>query len=236
MNHFPHVSSLQPEALPVVQPVDWPALIERLSEPFPESEVKWRVGKTNKDKTKILKFAYAEPRAYEDRLDQVCPGAWHVTFEPWGENRIICCLTIHGITRSSTGEQTTSSNNAGTIAEAQAFKRACSKFGLGRYLYHLSTGWEPCDAPVTSHRNGGVLAQRKHLRAEVQPHREALIGPERAKAMALALSNVGVAIDQQLQFVQYTIGLSITRLSALTESQALDIWKAAKDLPHSAHQ
>jgi len=37
-------------------------------------------------------------------------------------------------THSGTGEAWADDENAMTAAEAQAFKRACSCFGLGRYL------------------------------------------------------------------------------------------------------
>jgi hypothetical protein len=39
---------------------------------------------------------------------------------------------------SATGEEWADDENAGTSAEAQAFKRACAYFGLGRYLYYFS--------------------------------------------------------------------------------------------------
>jgi hypothetical protein len=45
-------------------------------------------------------------------------------------------LQIAGLgTKSSTGEEDTSDGNAATSAEAQAFKRACSQIGIGRYFY-----------------------------------------------------------------------------------------------------
>jgi hypothetical protein len=79
-------------------------------------------------------------------LNAVCGGDWSVTYQPWGE-RIICELTIHGLTRSSSGEASGSPKSvAGTAAEAQAFKRACSKFRLGRYLYDLPSPWVAYDA------------------------------------------------------------------------------------------
>jgi len=50
---------------------------------------------------------------------------------------VTCELTIFGLgSHSATGEEWADNDNAGTAAEAQAFKRACSCFGLGRYLYH----------------------------------------------------------------------------------------------------
>ena len=87
---------------------------------------------------------------YQNRLDEVCGINWSVTYTPWGD-RIVCHLTIEGITRSSSGEpdsQSERSEIAGTTAEAQAFKRACAMFGLGRYLYNLPSVWVEYD-PTT---------------------------------------------------------------------------------------
>ena len=50
----------------------------------------------------------------------------------------IVSLQIAGIgTKTSTGEEDTSDPNAATSAEAQAFKRACSMIGIGRYFYYF---------------------------------------------------------------------------------------------------
>jgi hypothetical protein len=128
--------------------VDWKTLLEHLSQPFAKDDIAWRAGATSRDKKRAQALPYAEPRVYEDRLNEVCPGDWSVIFKPWGESRIICELTIHGVTRSSTGEFDDGKKNAiaeGTVAEAQAFKRACSKFGLGRYLYEIPIQWTEYD-------------------------------------------------------------------------------------------
>ena len=51
----------------------------------------------------------------------------------------VATLNINGIgSKTSTGEEDTSDNNAATSAEAQAFKRACSQIGIGRYFYYFS--------------------------------------------------------------------------------------------------
>ena len=128
--------------------VAWPDLLERLAEPFPAELVSWRAGSTSRDKKRAQALPYAEPRAYEDRLNAVCPGDWSVLFRPWGESKLICELTLYGVTRSSTGEYEENAKGAvaqGTAAEAQAFKRACSKFGLGRYLYDVPLTWVEYD-------------------------------------------------------------------------------------------
>jgi hypothetical protein len=51
---------------------------------------------------------------------------------------VVATVYIEGLgSHSSTGEEDASDENAATSAEAQAFKRACVAFGLGRYLYDL---------------------------------------------------------------------------------------------------
>lgn len=116
-------------------------IMKALNEPFSAGVIQWKPQAVNKAKSKALAVAYASARVYEDRLNEVCPAEWAVTFSPWGENQIICHLTIAGITRSSTGEANADDANTGTSAEQQAFKRACVKFRLGRYLYDLPTRW-----------------------------------------------------------------------------------------------
>jgi len=130
----------------------WTELLKKLAVPFAPKEVFWRAGTVSRDKKRAQALPYAEPRVYEDRLNQLCPGLWSVTFKPWGDSRIICELTIGAedevgqivpSTRSSTGEEN-EGFAPGTAAEAQAFKRACSKFGLGRceprgsYMYWVN--------------------------------------------------------------------------------------------------
>jgi hypothetical protein len=59
---------------------------------------------------------------------------------------VTCELTIFGLgSHSATGEEWTDNDNAGTSAEAQAFKRACACFGLGRYLYYFDGVWVDLD-------------------------------------------------------------------------------------------
>lgn len=124
-------------------------LLTELSKPFHPAHIIWRPGALTGKKDKALALAYADLRAYQNRLDEVCGMEWAVSYTAWGD-RIICNLTIGGITRSSTGEADSDSERseiAGTSAEAQAFKRACAMFGLGRYLYSLPSLWVEYDAP-----------------------------------------------------------------------------------------
>lgn len=125
-------------------------LLTALQQPFHPQQISWKPRSVSKDGTRALALAYADLRVYQNRLDEVCGLEWSVTYTPWG-GRVICHLTINGVTRSSTGEadsQSEKSEIAGTAAEAQAFKRACSMFGLGRYLYGLPALWVDYDSQV----------------------------------------------------------------------------------------
>ncbi len=119
-----------------------PDVVAALRAPFAWDVIEVRPGSVRKDGTGALALAYADPRVYMERLDTVVgPEHWSVEFAPWGDHRLICRLTIFGIMKSSTGEADPKDKNAGTVAEAQAFKRSCVAFGLGRFLYDLPQIW-----------------------------------------------------------------------------------------------
>lgn len=209
---------------------DWHDLLERLSEPFDDHEVKYRAGATSRDKTKAIALAYADPRAYEDRLNTLVPGEWQVQFTPWGEHRIICHLTILGVTRSSTGESGDSNPDiAGTSAEAQAFKRACTKFGLGRYLYALPTQWVDYDAN-TKQLTQTPRPQPRPTPAPTSPA-AAGIGRERAHNMSIALTRTGILFGQQAAFASQVLSRPVTQLRHLSEDEARAVWQAASAVP-----
>lgn len=150
-------------------------ILTELRAPFHPSAIQWKPGSVNKDQTKAIAMAYADLRAYQNRLDEVLGLDWSVSYLPWGD-RIVCHLTVKGVTRSSTGEpdsQAERSEIAGTATEAQAFKRACAMFGLGRYLYQLPTVWVEYD--------GKHFTDRAKARLEgliVQHYRRTMGGKE----------------------------------------------------------
>ncbi|MEW6287082.1 MAG: Rad52/Rad22 family DNA repair protein [Chloroflexota bacterium] len=130
-------------------------ILEALQEPFPSDEVEFKPGATNKEKTKALALAYVDSRPYIQRLNQVSPD-WHDEYQitTLGDRVVVLCrLTVNGVTRTGDGECLLSGGdeervepNAVTTASAQAFKRACVKFGLGAYLYALPQVWCEYDA------------------------------------------------------------------------------------------
>jgi hypothetical protein len=136
-------------------------LVDALEIPFDPSVIEWRVINTSKDKARGQVIPYADQRAYTDRLNTLfTPGGWtrrysvHTSpnFERGKDKKIVakvfvtCDLTIFGIgSHSATGEEWADDENAGTSAEAQAFKRASACFGLGRYLYYFTGAWVDLD-------------------------------------------------------------------------------------------
>ena len=136
-------------------------LVAILEVPFDPSRIEWRVTNTNPNKTRGQVIPYADQRAYTDRLNALfTPAGWtrkytihtSANFERSKDQKIVakvlvtCELTIFGLgSHSATGEEWADNDNAGTSAEAQAFKRTCSCFGLGRYLYYFEGTWVDLD-------------------------------------------------------------------------------------------
>lgn len=171
--------------------MDREKVLTELLKPFHPGAITWKPGALTKTRDKAMALAYADLRAYQSRLDEVCGLDWEVEYLPWGE-RIICRLTIGGITRSSTGEPD-NSENAGTVAEAQAFKRTCAMFGLGRYLYEFDSPWVEFDSNSKSFTAQGLTK----LNAIVASHYKRVMGsqpPEEIKALA---ASVGATVTVQ---------------------------------------
>ena len=115
-----------------------------LENPFDSSEIKWRVTNATSDRRRGQVIAYADPRAYTDRLNALFTvrgwtreygvqviqnferkdrGNGETTIS--GKIVVTCKLTIDGLgSHSGLGEEWADNENAGTSAEAQAFKRA----------------------------------------------------------------------------------------------------------------
>ncbi|MGH2505934.1 MAG: hypothetical protein ACRDHZ_00715 [Ktedonobacteraceae bacterium] len=124
-------------------------ITEVLKAPFDPAEIDFLPKSPfEKDgKSFVIGMPFADPRAYQDRLNTVCPGEWSsqasVTV---AGNKVILAVTVTicGVPHTDVGEATMGENTA-TEAHAQAFKRACSQAGLGRFLYALEKQYLPYD-------------------------------------------------------------------------------------------
>jgi hypothetical protein len=142
------------------------ASFAQLAVPFDLREIKWRITHTTRDGRRGAVIAFADPRAYTDRLNRLfTPTGWTRSYEvstvssvsrmkkdkliQTGKVLVTCTLTITGMgCHAGSGEEWADEENAMTAAEAQAFKRAASCYGLGRYLYDLAEMW----VPLNEHR------------------------------------------------------------------------------------
>ena len=126
---------------------------ERLAAPFDPSEIDWRVGSTNQDKTKGMALAYIDARAVMDRLDTIVgPAGWQCRYV-MGEGKTVCELSVkcgdEWVTKSDGAGNTDFEAEKGALSDA--FKRAAVRWGIGRYLYNLASPWVPIEAKGKSH-------------------------------------------------------------------------------------
>jgi hypothetical protein len=137
--------------------------LAELDVPFPPDQVRWRVMNTSNDKKRGQIVPYADPRAYTDRLNALfSPQGWTRTYRvetmnnitrmnkgeaiSTGKVLVTCTVMIAGVgSHSGTGEEWADDPNGMTAADAQAFKRACAVFGLGRYFYDVVAPWVDLD-------------------------------------------------------------------------------------------
>lgn len=154
---------------------------------FSRSDLTLKPGKVSGQSALCL--VYADSRAYQDALDHAGV-AWATTITVITDKAAIVALTIDGVTRSASGEDTDFMS-----AEARAFKRACSAFGLGRYLYSIDLGWQPYDGkrfgPAAHQALDRALAAIDPTPAQPQPW-QSWGGPGDAYAWAISAGAANV--------------------------------------------
>lgn len=140
-------------------------LLNQLKNPFNPKQLKWRVGATNKEKTKGIALAYIDSRDVMKRLDDVCgPDRWQSKLTRTGDG-FTCEIGI-----KFNDEWVWKSNSAGDTkvesikgGASDAFKRAAAVWGVGRYLYYLPNKWVELENKGTSDRPILVLKEIPEL-------------------------------------------------------------------------
>src|SRR5215469_873120 len=152
------------------------SLKEALSQPFAVEHIQFlpkAIQQNQKRQWTCLALPYANKRVYEDRLNAVAFGQWSTPYtSAYTEgNKLIVPATVIvcEVTHTDYGEAYLSvpsrhggqreDENSATEAYSQAFRRACSKFLLGRYLYDLRKLWLPYD--VTTKKI--AISEAEHL-------------------------------------------------------------------------
>ena len=137
-------------------------LLAQFEVPFDPAMVEWKVVRRARSGRRGAVLPFVDPRAYTDRLNQALTTAgWNRTFalstlsnltrRMWdgssistGKVLVSGTVTINRLgSHPGNGEAWADRDHAVTAAEAQAFRRACAGFGLGRYLYHFREVWVP---------------------------------------------------------------------------------------------
>lgn len=161
------LAPISPKSLTTIEEGQHQSQADRLAAPFDPEDISWKPQTVDYKNNTALGVAYADPRAYVDRFNDVFGvGRWTDEYEfvvtPFTKvikakkaykdtlateerlvpgNKVLCIATImihdYDVVISSTGDSDASDDNAATSAEAQAFKRAAMKLGTGRYLYEL---------------------------------------------------------------------------------------------------
>lgn len=141
---------------------------EKLQAPFDPSEIEWRVGSTNGDKTQGLALAYVTNRAIQNRLDEVFGVfGWQNEFQPWKGNGNLCGISVFQdgawITKWDGADDSNMEATKGGLSDSM--KRAAYQWGIGRYLYKLPSVW----MPVEKRGNSVILIQTPKLPAWALP-------------------------------------------------------------------
>jgi hypothetical protein len=127
---------------------------DKLCEPFPVGEERYRVLQLSQDRRRGKPCAYIDARAVYDRLDAIVgPDNWETKITEMPSGAVICELTVLGKTKTDKGmvnHKTT--DRAGEVdfkkvilnekgSASDGLKRAAVQFGIGRYLYAMDLPW-----------------------------------------------------------------------------------------------
>lgn len=141
-------------------------IYDQLVEPFPESDIEWRIQSSgfNGENPWALVLCYVQARAIQKRLDNI------FGFENWSEeyrsvgNNMICrlgvCVDKKWIYKENGATETNIDSFKGGISGA--FKRvASSGFGIGRYLYELDATFANCQTAKDDKLNKAKTSEKK---------------------------------------------------------------------------
>lgn len=181
-------------------------LFQKLTEPFPPDRVSWRVGSTNREKTKGMALAYIDARDVMDRLDALCtPAGWQCSY-PHANGKTVCRIEI-----KIDGEWIGKEDGAGdTDVEAEkgalsdAFKRAAVRWGIGRYLYDLDSPWVEIEPMGKSYKIKDSEYRKLALRLEPRGRKSTSKAEDDAPEVSPAALYVQECIRRVSAFRTYT--------------------------------
>lgn len=121
----------------------------KLFAPFSVMATSFRPGSTTKDKSKGMGLAYIDARDVEKRLDIACGiFGWQCNYELAATGGKVTCnigILFDGVWvwKANGAGDTNVEGDKGSYSDA--FKRAATKWGIGRYLYKCPSWWVEID-------------------------------------------------------------------------------------------
>lgn len=191
-----------------------------LREPFPESAIRWRIGARSKDNSRGQALPYLDPRAVQERLDEVIGAEnWQVSYREIRDG-VLCRLEIYCNGEWVAKEDVASYNPVSEEAAdervnrrrdmavkgaySDAFRRAAAMWGIGRYLYSFDVLW------VDLKDEGRRFAETPQLPAHLLPA-EKDAGEELSQEGARGTESFGATTTSNVASGQ-------TRVSAIAAS------------------
>ena len=119
-------------------PQDLASKFAALKAPFGSHEIEWKMGKTNQEKTRGRPLPYLKFRAVADRLDEVFGETnWLATYVAGPAGGVVCRLSLRigdeWLCKENGAGNTETEGIKGGLTDA--FKRAATMWGVGRYLH-----------------------------------------------------------------------------------------------------
>ena len=142
----------------------------RLSEPFEDSDIEWRLQYTNEERGTGVAVPYVTNRAIQYRLDKtVGISNWKNEFIPWHSDgkkaAQLCGISIYFAERNEWVAKYDGAENSdiepvkGGLSDSM--KRAAVHWGIGRYLYEMDTVF------VDIEKNGKTAVIKASSRAKL---------------------------------------------------------------------
>lgn len=133
-----------------VSRADVTAILDQLSEPFDESEIKCKPQAVKGERAMAIHFIDA--RLVAERLDEVVGmNHWQDRYETLADGNVLCKLLVRiggeWIEKQDVGSpsEQPDGGDRGKAAHSDALKRAGVKYGIARYLYRLPMSWVAYD-------------------------------------------------------------------------------------------
>lgn len=195
-----------------------------LTAPFPADAVSWRVGSTNREKTKGMALAFIDARDVMDRFDAICgPGGWQCRY-PHANGKTVCEIGLklddEWVWKADGAGDTDVEAEKGALSDA--FKRAAVRWGVGRYLYALPSPWVEIEAYGRSYK----IKDSEVRKLTATAGRAVADAPPAAPSAAVTAAKAAIDLCRSEDELKQWFGTNEATLEKLTEADKAAVRKA----------